>query len=126
MARRWILVGWFALVSMVVLLSLIPAAAPPGIYGADKVLHLLAFLTLAAIPAAAIADTRWVLLVALFLIAVGGGIEVAQSFVPNRVASGFDWAMDVVGIGLGVALGRVANPILCRLLPSLRPAGAAD
>lgn len=122
MARQWILVGWLALILAVVLLSLIPAAAPPGAYGLDKILHLLAFLVLAAIPAAALTGARWVLAAAVFLIVVGGGIEVAQSFVPTRVASGLDWVMDAVGIGLGVVLGRAATPLLHRVLPSLRPA----
>ena len=121
MARQWILAGWLTLVLAVALLSLVPAAAPPGDYGIDKILHLFAFLALAAMPAVVLAETRPILLAALFLIIVGGGIEVAQSFIPGRVAAGLDLAMDVVGVVLGVALGRVASRYLGRILPSLRP-----
>jgi len=121
MARQWILIGWLGLVLTVAVLSLVPAASPPSLHGIDKILHLLAFLALAAIPAAALAGPRSVLLATLFLIAVGVGIEAAQSFVPGRVASSFDLAADVAGVVLGAVLGRVASPILRRVLPSLRP-----
>jgi VanZ family protein len=99
--------AWLVLVTAVVVASLLPAAAPPGAWGLDKIVHFAVFLVLAVAPAAVL-PRGWELLCAgVFLVVVGLGIEVAQSFVPGRVGSGDDFFADAVGVFAGVVLGRL-------------------
>ena len=67
---------------------------------ADKLRHALAFVALWAIGRRAALRPSWVL--ALGLVAFGIGIEVAQSFTPDREAS----VADVLADALGIAAGR--------------------
>lgn len=91
--------------------ALQPQLAPSGLYGFDKLVHAGAFglLTLLGILASATRRTAFLAMLAVF--ALGGAIEVAQSFVPGREASLSDLAGDVVGIAAGfstVLLGHRA------------------
>jgi VanZ family protein len=58
--------------------------------------------------------------IALSLIALGGMIEVAQSFVPGRFASMGDFVANAVGVALGLALSRLFRASLAtwQRLPS--------
>ena len=103
---RWIMIAWLALVAAVFVVALQPTAGPPGVWGVDKIIHFGVFLVLAAVPAVVLSGRRAMLGAELFLLAVGLGIEVAQSFIPERVGSGGDFLADVLGILAGVALGR--------------------
>ena len=67
---------------------------------ADKLRHALAFIALWAIGRRAGLRPSWAL--ALGLVAFGIGIEVAQSFTPDREPS----AADVLADALGIAAGR--------------------
>jgi VanZ family protein len=67
---------------------------------ADKLRHALAFIALWAIGRRAGLRPSWAL--GLGLMAFGIGIEVAQSFTPDREAS----AADVLADALGIAAGR--------------------
>jgi VanZ family protein len=77
----------------------------------DRVLHTLAFVTtsmtalLLWAPAAS---------VALFLFMAAGSIEMAQLFASGRHPSTSDFAASVVGVILGIILGRVIWPRVFR------------
>lgn len=103
---RWIMTAWLAVVVAVFVVALQPAAGPPGVWGVDKVIHFGVFLVLAAVPAAVLLGRRAMLGAEVFLLAVGLGIEVAQSFIPERVGSGGDFLADVLGVLAGAAVGR--------------------
>jgi len=106
---RWIMIAWLAVVAAVVVASLLPAAAPPGAWGFDKIVHFAVFLILATVPAAVLPRIpRWLALLWAggFLLAVGLGIEIAQTFVPGRVGSIGDLLADAIGVLAGVAAGR--------------------
>ena len=105
-AVRWIVAAWLTVVAFVVIASLIPAAAPPGVWGLDKVVHFGVFLVLMAVPASVLSRNRTMLGTIIFLFAVGLGIEVAQSFIPGRVGSGSDFLADVLGVLAGAVVGR--------------------
>ena len=77
-------------------------APPPAPEGSDKLVHFIAFATL-AFP---LARTGRVGLLPVFIgaSAYGGAIELIQpSF--NRSADINDWIADVVGVVLGIGLG---------------------
>lgn len=73
----------------------------------DKVLHVLAFASLACVASCSWAPSQranW--LIALGLTAYGVFIELVQSHLPLRQASVADVAADVVGLALGLALAH--------------------
>ena len=97
---------WLAMVVAVVVVSLLPSTAPPGEFGIDKVAHIAAYLVLTIIPAAVLPRTTAVRSVMLFLIAIGAGVELAQSYIPGRQGSAADMLANAAGIVLGAWAGR--------------------
>lgn len=104
---RFVTWSWafWACVSAVIVLALMPAAARVPSTGWDKGNHLLAFTVLAALGLRAYpAHTVAVL---LGLLVFGGLIELLQSLTPDRVAEWADWLADCLGLllGWGIVLG---------------------
>lgn len=100
---------WRALLAIlfvfVTYMALVPEP-PKGIStGWDKSNHMLAFGTLAFTSVWALwpRPRQWWLL-AVALLAYGGGIEIAQGFLPPRSC---DWH-DLVADGVGIAVGLLA------------------
>lgn len=107
---------WRALLAVLLVaitgLALVPNPPQTVSTGWDKSNHALAFASLAFAGVWAVwpRPRQWGLLVAA-LLAYGGAIEVAQSFLPPR--SG-DW-LDLLADGCGIALGLLAAwPIAAR------------
>jgi VanZ family protein len=110
LARRplWLGIGW-SLVLLVVYLSLTPRPPPAGINIWDKASHAIAYFTL-MFWFAQIHDRR--LAVALWVLALGAGIEVAQGFTGYREASAPDMLANGVGVALAwLAAWRLPNPL---------------
>lgn len=105
--RRFMIL-WLILVAVAVVLSLLPATAPPGRHGIDKIVHIVAFFVLAAIPAAVLPRWAAIGLAMVFLLAVGAGIEFAQTFIPGRQGTGADMLANFAGILVGALAGRLA------------------
>lgn len=110
LARRHL---WRALLLLLIIaicwLALSPVPPKTADTGWDKANHALAFAVLAFVGVWAFASRprQWGWLV-LALLAYGGGIEIAQSFVPPREAD----VADLLADGLGIALGLlVAWPL---------------
>jgi VanZ family protein len=79
--------------------------APLGI-GADKWVHAASYAVVAGLAAATRGWGRRVpalVAVAVAVAVFGAGVEVAQSFVPGRTASGADAVANAVGAAVGVA-----------------------
>jgi VanZ family protein len=93
---------------------------PPAIPGdpSDKVQHIIAFATLAALAAAAYPRTR-LLMILIGLSAFGGAIEIFQmNPLISRDASWWDWIADTVAAG--------AVLLFVHRLRSKREAGTAE
>jgi VanZ family protein len=79
--------------------------APLGV-GADKWVHAASYAVVAGLAAATRGWGRRVPALVAVVVAVaafGAGVEVAQSFVPGRTASGADAVANAVGAAVGVA-----------------------
>lgn len=104
--------GWFFLAALLAasVFALWPGYAnPPSPLGWHVVNHLAAFIVLTMLARAAWPDLRriWLFLV---LLAYGGLIELLQSLpVISRTMSLYDWAVDAVGILLGLVLVWIAG-----------------
>lgn len=92
-----------ALVIVITWLALIPAPPKMITTGWDKSNHALAFASLAFASAWAVWPRmrQWPILFAAVL-AYGGAIEIAQSYLPPREGDWFDLLADAVGISLGL------------------------
>ncbi|KAA0678974.1 VanZ family protein [Roseomonas genomospecies 6] len=95
--------------------ALQPQLAPSGLYGFDKLVHAGAFGLLTLLGVLASASRRTAFLAILAVFALGGAIEVAQSFVPRREASLSDLAGDVVGIAAGLATILLGHRVAGRI-----------
>jgi VanZ family protein len=107
-AWRALLAGLLVLITW---LALIPAPPPQITTGWDKSNHALALGSLAFCSVWALwpRPRQWPLLV-LALLAYGGAIEIAQSYLPPREG---DW-LDLLADGVGIALGLAAAAITAR------------
>ena len=106
--RAWRLTT-LLLAAAVLYLALSPAPPRTIDTGWDKANHALAFISLAVS-----ANLGWsgsparLVGVWLTLLALGGGIEIAQLFVPPRSAEWNDWLADALGIAIGAMLALIA------------------
>lgn len=83
-----------------------PYVAPPGQYPIDEMLHLAAYLILAAILALAFRRLFWAVAAGLLLILIGTMLELIQAQVPSRLSSEADAIVNIVGIVAGLIAGR--------------------
>ncbi len=98
--------------------ALQPELAPPGAYGADKIVHATVFAFLASLGTTASATRRGALRWAFFLVALGAGIEVVQSFV-GRDASLADLIGDSIGVTTGFTTACLMLSQVARRLPAM-------
>ena len=102
-ARFWHVVG-ASLILIVVVASLVPAADLPRLGISDKLEHLIAYGGLALCYGGLIMPRRYVYL-GLALLALGGGIEIAQGLMGlGREADWRDFYADALGTALGLSL----------------------
>jgi hypothetical protein len=104
----WLLIGW-GMVLLVVYFSLTPQLPPLGVQLWDKANHAAAYCLLMLW----FAQLRWRRLpLALGLLALGGGLELAQGLTGHRQASGLDLLANAIGIAAGWLLARaLPNPL---------------
>ena len=99
---------WFISILFVSYLSLLPSMNPPVDFkNADKIWHMLAYCWLSFLPHVGFKDKRRALLGSLLMIFLGGGLELAQSLIPERDTSVLDMFANCIGIIVGIILGNI-------------------
>lgn len=102
-ARFWYLLG-AVLTLVVVVSSLVPPRDLPRTGLNDKAEHIIAYGGLALCFGGLIAPRRYLLL-GLLLLALGGGVEIAQGLMGlGRTADWHDFYADALGATLGLSL----------------------
>lgn len=71
----------------------------------DKMMHLTAFCLLMLGPVVVLSSKARIAAFALLLLALGAGVEAAQSYVPGREASLEDLAANIFGVLSGLLIG---------------------
>lgn len=105
-AGAWRAAFWIAVAGGFVLaLWPEPHTHEPWFAGADKVKHAASFALLVLLGLRA--GYRSLPRLVLGLMALGGAVEIAQSFTDTRSAEWLDWLADGVGIALGLSLAGV-------------------
>lgn len=97
---------WLAIILVVIVLGLLPQAAPPTEYDADKFIHAGVFAALAGLGRLSF-DRRAGWLVALAMIGLGIAIEIGQSMVPGRDGSVNDALANAVGVLIGATIAEL-------------------
>ncbi|MCB2082095.1 MAG: VanZ family protein [Rickettsiales bacterium] len=97
---------WVAPIVVLSAMAFIPMPrGKPVPYHLDKLFHLMAYAAMMAVPTCVFRRVAPVVISAVFLVALGAGIELAQSFMPSRTASIYDMLFNVLGVALGWMLG---------------------
>ena len=108
--RRSVLWVWIASVATVIYLSLSPRLEIPyDFINADKIVHLLSYLWLAALPFFAFQVPKTALAGALCMVPLGAGLEFVQHYVPGRCFSVADMVANCLGVMMGIWLARSAK-----------------
>jgi VanZ family protein len=98
---------WTILVVGLIAASITPSLSPPSAHNLDLVVHFGVYVVLAALPAVLFGRLGLAIALGVLLAGVGLGIEVAQSYIPGRNGSELDLFANCLGIGLGLAAGRL-------------------
>ena len=107
MTRSQAFALWTILVVGLVAASITPSLSPPSAHHLDLVVHFGVYVVLATLPAVLLGRLGLAFALAVLLAGVGLGIEVAQSYIPGRNSSELDLFANCLGIGLGLAVGRL-------------------
>jgi|APTNR8051073442_1049403.scaffolds.fasta_scaffold09702_4 mannose/fructose/N-acetylgalactosamine-specific phosphotransferase system component IIC len=86
-------------------LSLIPQGVLINAAGSDKIHHFLAYGLLTATATVAWPHRRSRIIVAALIVLFGCALEAMQTAVPGRFAEGLDVAANILGVGIGSAIG---------------------
>ncbi len=101
--------GFALCVLTVTVLSLLPQAVMPKVEISDKLSHFIAYTAIATLG---LLGYRAVAMrIALGVIALGGAIEIVQTFVPGRSAEMLDFVVDIGGVAAGLLLSRLLLPL---------------
>jgi VanZ family protein len=100
----WRGIGWLLLASVAFLLVTPRVPDPLDIAHADKLYHVAGFALLAGWAALLYQSRRELLLRGLLLVAFGAATEVVQAILPWRSGDLGDFAANVGGVCLGLAL----------------------
>ena len=109
-SRMAFLVGLLAVIS----LSVIPQGAIPDTGLSDKLGHLVAYACLALAGGIAYSGARSSFMLISGLLFLGVGLELVQTFLPGRSASGYDVLANVIGTALGAAAAISISSIMNR------------
>jgi VanZ family protein len=90
---------------LVAFLSLSPGSGSSAEHW-DKVVHLITYAVFAGLGYRVIKEGRGYLFLCLGIIVYSGLIEVAQSYMPGRVMSGYDLLANAVGVAIGASIVR--------------------
>ncbi len=105
--RRVLLRLAFAVVACFLLYAGLRAQSVPELFHEeDKLYHLAGFAALAVCTRLAFPRPAW-WWQALAMLAMGGGIELAQNLEPARLGSAWDFLFDAIGVAIGLALARL-------------------
>lgn len=101
--------------------SLVPHMGPPEGHHADKIIHVAGYAALTLQLVLAVNRPHSALFAGVSALIVGGGLELAQCWVPGRSGSWDDFAADLIGVAAGMAVARHALGTLTKPpLPSSR------
>lgn len=110
-------IGFAISILIVLVLSLLPGDDLPEVALSDKVHHFIAYSEIATIGLLAYTTVPVQALVIAGVVALGGGIEIAQLYVPGRSSDIVDFMVNCLGVLAGIVLARVISALWLRRRP---------
>ena len=114
MLKKSLWTVFFLGLSVVIVLSVIPAEAFPNLRLPDIVAHMAAYAVLAVAGGIACRSVRSLFMLAAGLMALGAGLEFAQALLPTRDASSSELLANFVGIALGSTATILINVFITK------------
>jgi VanZ family protein len=109
----WLAAGWLAAI-VIAVGSLVPSVPQVATGVSDKVLHFAAYAGLAFLFAGTVPRNHWGR-VAVGLLLLGGGIELAQEYLTeSRAGEWADMAANALGVGAGMTVAALFPGSWCR------------
>ncbi len=112
MIRKFAKTAFFVGLVAVIALSLLPNETRPETGLWDKWNHTLAYGVLALSGGFGFKGWRSLLMVGVGLVVLGGGLELAQSVIPDRDGSTYDALANFVGVAIGSVATAGTNTFL--------------
>lgn len=109
--RKLCRVGFAVSIVAIVILSLLPGDDMPDIRVSDKVGHFLAYAEIVLLGILGYPGRKAPLAVLVGVAALGGLLEIGQTYVPGRSADIVDFAVNCLGMLAGYATTRIAGAI---------------
>ena len=109
MKPRYWQILWLGLVALFIFIGVRPHEEPPPPGHADLIVHATINLVLGLLAFRAFSFPRPYMLVLVGLVAVGGSIELLQSFSPNREPAVSDFAANLFGIAVAAVLAKLLH-----------------
>ncbi|RVU36784.1 VanZ family protein [Hwanghaeella grinnelliae] len=106
--------GFWLVLAAVTVLSLLPLQFAVQSGASDKIEHFVAYAALTAAGRIGYRDRPGPLMLAAAIVVYGIAIEIAQSFIPGRMMSGWDVFANTTGVLIGLGLSWL---VLRRLSP---------
>jgi VanZ family protein len=95
--------------AFVTVMSLLPARDLPKVAVSDKLEHAGAYFVLAVLGGLGLRERRGLLFLFIVLCAMGGAIELLQSFSPGRTPDVFDALANATGAAVGTLVSLVVG-----------------
>jgi VanZ family protein len=109
----WLSAGWL-IALLIAVGSLVPSVPELATDVSDKVLHFSAYAGLAFLFAGTVPRNHWGR-VAVGLLLLGGGIELAQEYLTeSRSGEWADMAANTLGVGVGLGIAALFPGSWCR------------
>ncbi len=112
--KKIAIIIWLLSVVFIIAGSLLPNLPPTEKYNLDKFIHGGAYAALAFLSCFFISSRKNGLLFLVIIIAIGGGIEILQNFLPGRSGTIGDFIADSLGVLLGALIALKFKPLIIR------------
>ena len=113
--KKTALIIWISCALMITVGSLMPHLGwPPEAFHIDKFIHGSAYAGLAFLPFFFTTNRNVIIIFLAAIIAMGGGIEILQTFMPSRDGTIGDFAADVCGVIAGALIAIRMRPLIIK------------
>jgi VanZ family protein len=102
------LFGWIG-IAIIGVLSVVPGEARPHAFSPSQLEHVVAYLAVASTLALGYPGRRQFLAIVVLLTVYAGALEIAQLWVPGRLARVIDWLAGSAGAWTGASLVAIVR-----------------
>lgn len=122
--KTLLVLTWVAMIATSLWFAFKPQPLKLGIsQDEDKLMHLLAFMTLSLLPILIFSKPLYTIWSMVFVFFIGVVIEVIQAFLPTRGAQLSDIVFDALGIAIGGLIGLSIRQIYQSCLAKIDHSG---